>query len=119
MKRDDFELQWQRRQQAMNDAESHAPTDDWMLGLAEHAKEKATGNEVQYTRQRRFRWIPYVAAAGLLLAVSIIGMRHQRNAARLPAAEKVDVRGQTIRFLCNSGCSADDVVQSAYGIMIQ
>ena len=119
MNKNDFEIQWQRRQQAMNDAESYVPTDDWMLGLAEQAKEIATGNEVQYIRQRRFRWIPYAAAAGLLVAVSIIGLRHQRNVARLPVAEKVDVKGQTIRFLCNSGCSADDVVQSAYGIMIQ
>ena len=115
MKKDDFELQWQLRQQALKYAESHAPTDEWMLGAARQAM--AVGNETQKMQRYRFRWIPYAAAAGLLIAVSIIGLRHKDNVTQFPVTEKVDVEGQTIRFLCNSGCSANDVVQSVYHII--
>ena len=117
MKRDDFELQWQRRQQALKNAKAKMPTDEWMLGVARRAM--AAGNETKKPQRHRFRWIPYAAVAGLLVTVSIIGLRHKDNVTQLPVTEKVDVEGLTIRFLCNSGCSADDVVQSAYSIMIQ
>ena len=57
--------------------------------------------------------MPYAAAAGLLIGVVLFSWRMQNDASRMPVAKEVKVGGQTVRFLCNNGCSAQDVLLSA------
>lgn len=118
--RNDFELQWQRRQQAMQRAQSNAPADDVVLAMAKKAQEKGDLRSAEFVPvRRRFRWVPYAAAASILLGVSVIGWQRMTHELRLPETKVVSVNGQTIRFLCNSGCSADDVFRSAQNIITE
>ena len=113
----DFEIQWQRRQQALRDAQNGAPADAAMNDMAQRAFEQVPENET-YKPMRRYlyRWVPYVAAAGLLIGVSLIGLKWNCKT-QLPVTQEVSIGEQTIHFLCNTGCSADDIVQSAQNII--
>ena len=65
---------------------------------------------VPITRRRK-RWIPYAAAACIAVCVAIIRLtRHDQPDNMLPVAKEVTVEGQTIHFLCNNGCSAQEVM---------
>ena len=108
----DFETQWQYRQQWKEQAEKSAPNDKTFLQWAEKAQQDPAGwgmNVVPYHRTRR--WIPYAAAASLVIGVTIIGLTRQGQPDNgLPVAEEVTVDSQTVHFMCNNGCSAQDVM---------
>jgi hypothetical protein len=114
---DDFQTAWERRKQNwQQQAEKTLPDDATLLRLAETARQQAqqqTAVVVPLTRPRK-RWIPYAAAACIAVGVTVIGLTRQSQADNvLPVAEEVTVGGQTIHFLCNKGCSAQDVMLSA------
>jgi len=114
---DDFKTQWQRRQQWQAQAEKSAPDDENLLRWAEKAQQSSAGpepNVIYFSSHRSNRWIPYMAAASLILGVTVIGLTRQNQSDnKLPVAKKVTVNGQTIHFLCNNGCSAQDIILSA------
>ena len=97
-KRDDFKTQWKRRQQWQELAKKAMPDDETLLRWTEKARENYNMPEVNiipFPSHRRNRWIPYAAAACIAIGVATIGL------------------GQTVRFLCNNGCSALEVLLSA------
>lgn len=93
--RDDFEMQWQHRQQAVNKAQNQVPDDEVILKMARKAQKR---DEI------KLRWVPYAAAACLFLGVILYGLR-------LPNTQ--------VKFLCNSGCSIEEVIISANKIVNQ
>ena len=106
----DFDKQWQRRQNALHDAESSAPSDGAIITMARHA---------QYRPQHKLHWIPYAAAASLIIGILFFEWNIQNAKTKIPVAQEVSVEGQTVKFLCNSGCSAQDVIISANNIIKQ
>ncbi len=111
----DFETQWQYRQQWKEQAEKSAPNDKTFLQWAEKAQQDPAGlsaNVIPIHRNKR--WIPYAAAASLVIGVIAIGLTHQSQPeSGLPVAEEVTVESQTIHFICNNGCSAQDIMHLA------
>jgi hypothetical protein len=107
---DDFEIQWQRRQQALNEALDSVPSDEAILDMAKIAQRK---------NKFKMRWYSYAAAACLLMGVLLYGLRFTKTETNLPVAEEIIVKGEKILFLCNSGCSAQDVILSANKIVNQ
>jgi hypothetical protein len=93
---DDFEIQWQHRQRALNDAKDNVPSDEVILGMAKKAQKRV---------KVKIRWISYAAAACLVFGVLLFGLTKQNN--------------KEITFLCNSGCSVQDVIVSANRIVNQ
>ena len=114
---DDFKAVWDRRQQWQGQAEKSAPDDATFLRWAEKVQQSSNSQEskiIQFSAHRRNRWIPYAAAASLVIGLTVIGLIRQGQPDNgLPVAEEVTVEGQTIHFLCNKGCSAHDVLLSA------
>ena len=114
-RRDDFKTQWQSRQQWKDRAEKAAPDDTTFLHWAEKAQQDPAGlraNVIPFHRNRR--WIPYAAAASLVIGVAAFGLTRQGQPDNgLPVAEKVTMESQTVHFLCNNGCSAQDIMQLA------
>lgn len=113
----DFQTLWKRRKQEWRQqAEKTLPDDATLLRLAERAQQQAPQPAVvlpSITKPRN-RWIPYAAAASLVIGVSIIGLtRKMQHPNPLPMAEEVTVESQTIHFLCNNGCSAQDIIVMA------
>lgn len=120
--REDFNTLWNRRKQNWQEyATKAAPDDEAMLRMAETAQHQASATETPAITitKRRNRWIPYAAAASILIGVAVIGWQRISSGLRHIEFEEVSVEGQTIRFLCNSGCSADDVLQSAQNIITE
>lgn len=115
--RDDFKTLWQRRQQWQEQAQKSIPDDETLLRWAEQARHTSAGpdvNIIPFPTSHRKRWIPYAAAASIAVAVAIIGLTRQGQPDDpLPVAKEVTVGGQTIHFLCNNGCSAQDIILSA------
>ena len=114
---DDFQTVWEHRKQNwQQQAEKTLPDDATLLRLAETARRQAQQHAavvVPFTRPRK-RWIPYAAAACIAAGVTVIGLTHQSQSENeLPVTEEVTVEGQTIHFLCNNGCSAQDILLSA------
>ena len=111
----DFETQWQYSQQWKEQAEKSAPNDKTFLQWAEKAQQDPAGlsaNVIPIHRNKR--WIPYAAAASLVIGVIAIGLTHQSQPeSGLPVAEEVTVESQTIHFICNNGCSAQDIMHLA------
>jgi len=95
MNTNDFDIQWQKRMSAPNEVQNSVPGDDVILNMAKKAQRQGKTKRL---------WIPYVAAACLLSGVIIYGLT-------LPNEE--------VKFLCNSGCSAQDVIISANKIVNQ
>ncbi len=113
----DFQTLWKRRKQEWRQqAEKTLPDDATLLRLAERAQQQAPQPAVvlpSITKPHN-RWIPYAAAASLVIGVSIIGLtRKMQHPNPLPMAEEVTVESQTIHFLCNNGCSAQDILVMA------
>lgn len=111
---DDFQTVWERRKQNWQEqAKKTLPDDAKLLRLAELAQQQAQKQAavvVPITRRRK-RWIPYAAAACIAVGVTIIGLtRHDQPDNMLPVTKEVTVEGQTIHFLCNNGCSAQEVM---------
>lgn len=120
-KNDDFKTVWERRKLSWREqAEKTLPDDDTLLHLAEMASQRASQQAavvVPFTRPRK-RWIPYAAAACLLLGITAVALTY-KTAPQQPKAEEVTVEGQTVLFLCNSGCSAQDVIVSVNDVIKQ
>ena len=115
--RNEFETQWQRRQQWHEQTEVSMPDDETLLRWAEKARETYTQPEVNVIplpSRRHNRWIPYAAAACIAIVMAVFVLNRQNTTEdTLPTAKEVTVGGQTVRFLCNNGCSAQDVILSA------
>ena len=113
----DFETQWRHRQQWEERAEKSVPDDKSFLNWAEKAQQAPGVSEVNVTPlplHRNRRWIPYAAAASLIIGVTIIGLTYSSQPEdELPIAEEVTVESQTIHFVCNNGCSAQDIMSLA------
>ena len=114
---DDFKTQWQRRQQWQVQAEKSAPDDETLLRWVEKAQQTPAAPYVDiipFPTRRYKRWIPYTAAACITIGVVAIGLNRQNKVENaLPVAKEVEVGGQTVRFLCNNGCSAQEIILSA------
>lgn len=114
MKQDDFKTQWQRSQQWQMEAEQSAPDDETLLRWVEQAQHSSAVQEVNpitFPSPRRQRWIPIAIAASLLIGVTVIGLTHQgQTDITTPIADEGNEEGQPIRFLCNNGCSAQDII---------
>jgi len=115
--RDDFKAQWQCRQQWQEQAEKSAPDDETLLGWVEKAQQASAGPDadvIPFLTRHHNRWIPYAAAASIVIGVAAIGLNRQdEKEDTLPMAKEVKVGGQTVRFLCNNGCSAQEIILSA------
>lgn len=115
--RDDFKAQWQRRQQWQEQAEKSAPNDETFLRWVEKAQQASAAPDVvafPFLTHRRNRWVPYAAAASIAIGVAAVGLNRQgKTDDTLPVAKEVKVGEQTVRFLCNNGCSAQDIILSA------
>ena len=113
----DFETQWQYRQQWEEHAEKAIPDDKTFLQWVEKAQQTPASQEKiapQFPLRRNMRWIPYAAAASIVIGVAIIGLTHTNQSNDgLPVAEEVTVESQTIHFICNNGCSAQDIMSLA------
>ena len=110
--RDDFKTQWQSRMHWKEQAEKWAPDDQAFLRWAEKAQQDPAGSEAKVIPLHRTRrWIPYAAAASLVIGVAAIGLTRQGQPDNgLPVAEEVTVESQTVHFICNNGCSAQDIM---------
>ena len=112
--REDFDTLWNRRKQTWHEhATKAAPDDEAMLRMAEKAQHQASVTETPAITitKRRNRWIPYAAAASIVVGVATMGLTRQNEPDNTkPVAKEVNVNGQTLRFMCNKGCSAQDVV---------
>ena len=110
--RDDFKTQWEHRQQWEKQAEKTVPDDKTFLQWAEKAQQDPAGLSANLIPiHRNKRWIPYAAAASLIIGVAAIGLtRQSQPESGLPVAEEVTVESQTIHFICNNGCSAQDIM---------
>ena len=116
-KREDFNILWERRQRWQEKAEKSVPDDNTFLRWAEKAQQASANLEVDvvpFHIRRHNRWIPYATAACIAIGVAAIGLNRQNETNdALPEAKEVKVGEQTIRFLCNNGCSAQEVMLSA------
>lgn len=114
---DDFQKVWERRKQDWQEqAKQSLPDDNTLLHLSELARQQAQRQEavvVPMTR-RRARWLPYAAAASLVVGIATFMLTREGQPENvLPVAEEVSVEGQTMHFLCNKGCSVDEVLIAA------
>ena len=114
---DDFKTQWQCRRQWEEQAEKLTPDDKTFLHWAEKAQQDPAGmGTMLLPLHRTRRWIPYAAAASLVIGVAAIGLTRQGQPENglpengFPVAEEVTVENQTVHFLCNNGCSAQDIM---------
>ena len=113
----DFNAQWRCRQQWEAHAEKSVPDDKTFLLWVEKAQQTPYVSEMivsPFPLHRSRRWIPYAAAASIVISVTIIGLtRTGQSNDGLPVAEEVTVENQTIHFMCNNGCSAQDIMSLA------
>lgn len=116
-KRDDFKTQWQRRQQWQEQAQKSAPDDETLMRWVEKARQASAVpemNAILFPTPHHKRWIPYAAAASIAIGVTIIGLTWQGQSDNpLPVTKEVTVGDQTIHFLCNNDCSAQEIILSA------
>ena len=119
--RDDFKTLWQHRMQWHEQAEKSAPEDETLLYWVEKAQKSPIDSQVKvisFPYKNHKRWIPYAVAASLVIGVTVIRLTHQSQPNKqLPVAKEVTVDGQTIQFLCNNGCSAQDIMLSANAVI--
>ena len=119
IQKEDFHVVWVRRKQLWQErAKETLPDDDTLLRLSEMARQRASQQAavvVPMIRRRR-RWMPYAAAACLVIGVSAVALNH-KTPNPLPETEVVTVEGQTVHFLCNNGCSAQDVIVAVKEVM--
>ena len=101
----DFEKQWERRRQALDNAAQTAPDEERMRLWAKLARQPQPTQAENGTVLRRVRprWV---------LVGGGIRMFHAQTPAS-PEAEMVILDGKQVYFLCNNSCSAAEVVQAA------
>ena len=121
-KRDEFQQMWDHRKQEWEErAGSTIPDDASLLHMAELARKQAEAQEtttVPFPVKRRTRWIPYAAAASLLIGIAAIGINQsQTPAKRQTQVTETNVEGQTILFMCNNGCTAQEVLLSVNDVI--
>lgn len=111
---DGFNTQWQCRQEWEEQAMKSIPDDKTFLHWAEKAQQNLVGSELDVIPlpfHHSKRWIPYAAAASIVIGVTIIGLPPTgQTDDELPLAKEVTVESQTIHFMCNNGCSAQDIM---------
>ncbi len=111
---DGFTTQWQCRQRWKEQVEKSLPDDETFVHWIEKAQLAPVSSEIRthpLPFHRSKHWIPYAAAASIVFGVAIIGLsRRNQPADRFPMAKEVMVESQTIHFLCNNGCSAQDIM---------
>lgn len=120
-KHDDFQTLWERRKQSwQQQAERTMPDDATMLRMSELARQQASqqATVVVPLIRRRNRWLPYAAAASLVIGIIVFGLtRRSQPGNTLPLAKEVTVGEQSVRFMCNNGCSAQEVLLAANDII--
>jgi len=114
----DFQSIWNQRKRVWQEkADSTMPDDATILRMAEiarHHTETFGSPIINLNTRHRNRWIPYAAAATLIIGIVTFGLtRNEQPDIILPVAQEVNVEGQTIHFLCNKGCSANEVLIAA------
>jgi len=109
---DNFKTQWQCRRQWKEQAEKSVPDDKFFLQWTKKAQQDPVGLGVNVNLfHRNRRWIPYAAAASLVIGVTAIGLTRQGQRENgLPVTEEVTVENQTVHFVCNNGCSVQDIM---------
>lgn len=106
-----FEQQWQQRQQALQTPRANVPNDEVFLKMAKLAQQRQ--------KRHTLHWIHYAAVASVLIGALIFSWNWQYAKNKIPVAQEINLEGQTIRFMCNSGCSAQDIITSANNIINQ
>ena len=111
----DFEKQWERRRQALDNAAQTAPDEERMRLWAKLARQPQTSrlDLGEIRPERGSRWIPYAAAAACVAVLVVGGLRYFQQQPAPLQAEKVTVDGEQLYFLCNNQCEAAEVVQAA------
>ncbi len=111
----DFEVQWERRRQALEKAAQMAPDEERMRLWAKLARQPQPAQAENGTVLRRVRprWVPYAAAAACVAVLVVGGLRYFQQQPAPLQAEKVTVDGEQLYFLCNNQCAAAEVVQAA------
>lgn len=114
----DFQSLWSQRKHVWQENDDTAiPDDATILRMAAIARQHTESSEsptISLVMRRRHRWIPYVAAASLIIGIATYGLnRKVKPDNLLPVAEEVSIGGQTFHFLCNKGCSANEVLIAA------
>jgi hypothetical protein len=114
----DFQSIWDQRKCAWQEkADSTIPDEATILRMAEIARHHTEASDnpiINLNTRHRHRWIPYAAAALLIIGIVTYGLtREEQPDNMLPVAEEVSVEGQTFHFLCNKGCSANEVLIAA------
>ncbi|MBR5664455.1 MAG: hypothetical protein IKX13_01745 [Bacteroidales bacterium] len=111
----DFEKQWERRRQALDNAAQTAPDEERMRLWAKLARQPQPAQAENGTVLRRVRprWVPYAAAAACVAVLVVGGLRYFQQQPAPLQAEKVTVDGEQLYFLCNNQCAAAEVVQAA------
>lgn len=119
--KDDFQTVWERRRNSWQElTEKTMPDDTTILRLAEQAGQQAQQSAVVIPFTRRKRWFPYAAAASLIIGMTVWGLTYKNlNGNRHPAAAKVNVDGQAMHFMCNNGCSAEDIIFAVNDVIKQ
>ena len=111
----DFELQWERRRQALEKAAQMAPEEQRMRFLSKLARQPQTSRQDlgEIRPERRSRWIPYAAAAACVAVLVVGGLRYFQQQPAPLQVEKVTMDGEQLYFLCNNQCAAAEVLQAA------
>ena len=111
----DFEKQWERRRQALDNAAQTAPDEERMRLWAKLARQPQPAQAENGTVLRRVRprWVPYAAAAACVAVLVVGGLRYFQQQPAPLQAEKVTMDGEQLYFLCNNQCAAAEVVQAA------
>lgn len=88
--------------------------DETLLRLVENAQQTAMAPEVNlisFPSHHRSLWMPIAAAASIVIGVSIIGLVYfNKQDNPFPVTQILNEEGHTVRFLCNNGCSAQDIL---------
>ena len=118
----DFQSLWERRKHSWHEMEAKAaPDDETILRMADHASRQAVTSEaaiIPFAARHRHRWIPYVAAASLVTGVALVSLNRQKSINNpTPQVQTVEVEGHTMFFMCNNGCSVQDIIYAANDVI--